>query len=247
VLARSSAGMADSTIRGELSTLEQIRDWFGRPLWEMEPSVRTPTWARAARGAERDPSNTAAQERVQAGLVEITARNSAASSACRMRPTATPPPARGSLSLPDVLLQRRLPQQDPAGRRGASAGAHGRPFEVDRDRRGVSPGPAATAASRRTCGGWAETGLGQPWSSWPSAREAGPSRPTGVRVDERAVDVEVGTVKACRHGGSLPCCSSGSAPPPASHPSTRSRKNRGSRQASTPPPTSEAIGWETAR
>jgi integrase/recombinase XerD len=26
VLARSSAGMADSTIRGELSTLEQIRD-----------------------------------------------------------------------------------------------------------------------------------------------------------------------------------------------------------------------------
>jgi hypothetical protein len=107
---------------------------------------------------------------------------------------------------------------------------------------GVSPGPAATAASRRTCGGWAETGLGQPWSSWPSAREAGPSRPTGVRVDERAVDVEVGTVKACRHGGSLPCCSSGSAPPPASHPSTRSRKNRGSRQASTPRPTSEAIG-----
>ena len=33
--------------------------------------------------------------------------------------------------------------------------AHGRSFEVE------SLGPAATAASRRTCGGWAETGLGQ--------------------------------------------------------------------------------------
>ena len=37
VLARSSAGLADGTVRGDVSNLEQIRDWFGRPLWEMEP------------------------------------------------------------------------------------------------------------------------------------------------------------------------------------------------------------------
>jgi site-specific recombinase XerD len=38
VLARSSAGLADGTIRGEVSHLEQVRDWFARPLWEMLPS-----------------------------------------------------------------------------------------------------------------------------------------------------------------------------------------------------------------
>ncbi len=37
VLARASAGLADGTIRSDLSNLEQIRLWFGRPLWEMEP------------------------------------------------------------------------------------------------------------------------------------------------------------------------------------------------------------------
>ena len=38
VLARSSAGLSDGTIRGEVSNLEQVREWFGRPLWEMEPA-----------------------------------------------------------------------------------------------------------------------------------------------------------------------------------------------------------------
>lgn len=37
VLARHSAGVADSTIRGDTGHLQMIRDWFGRPLWEMEP------------------------------------------------------------------------------------------------------------------------------------------------------------------------------------------------------------------
>jgi integrase/recombinase XerD len=36
-LARSSAGLGDGTIRSDLSNLEQIREWFGRPLWEMQP------------------------------------------------------------------------------------------------------------------------------------------------------------------------------------------------------------------
>jgi len=38
VLARASAGLVDSTIRNDVNHLELIRDWFGRPLWEMQPS-----------------------------------------------------------------------------------------------------------------------------------------------------------------------------------------------------------------
>lgn len=37
VLARHSAGLADSTIRGDTTQLQLVRDWFGRPLWELEP------------------------------------------------------------------------------------------------------------------------------------------------------------------------------------------------------------------
>jgi integrase/recombinase XerD len=35
VLARASAGLADSTIRNNTGHLELTRDWFGRPLREM--------------------------------------------------------------------------------------------------------------------------------------------------------------------------------------------------------------------
>jgi hypothetical protein len=38
VLARASAGLADGTIRADVGHLDQIRSWFGRPLWDMEPS-----------------------------------------------------------------------------------------------------------------------------------------------------------------------------------------------------------------
>ena len=38
VLARASAGLADSTIRNDTGHLELIRDWFGRPLREMQPA-----------------------------------------------------------------------------------------------------------------------------------------------------------------------------------------------------------------
>jgi hypothetical protein len=38
VLARASVGLADGTIRGDVGHLEQIRSWFGRPLWDMEPA-----------------------------------------------------------------------------------------------------------------------------------------------------------------------------------------------------------------
>ena len=38
VLARASAGLTDGTIRSDIDNLDQIRAWFGRPLWEMEPA-----------------------------------------------------------------------------------------------------------------------------------------------------------------------------------------------------------------
>jgi integrase/recombinase XerD len=38
VLARAAAGLADNTIRIDIGHLEQVRGWFGRPLWEMEPA-----------------------------------------------------------------------------------------------------------------------------------------------------------------------------------------------------------------
>ncbi|MCQ4083926.1 hypothetical protein NGB36_25885 [Streptomyces sp. RB6PN25] len=38
VLARASAGLADGTIRGDVGHLDQMRAWFGRPLWDMEPT-----------------------------------------------------------------------------------------------------------------------------------------------------------------------------------------------------------------
>lgn len=35
VLARAAAGLVDSTIRNDTNHLELIREWFGRPLWEI--------------------------------------------------------------------------------------------------------------------------------------------------------------------------------------------------------------------
>jgi integrase len=38
VLARAAAGLADSTIASDVVHLEQVRAWFGRALWELEPA-----------------------------------------------------------------------------------------------------------------------------------------------------------------------------------------------------------------
>jgi integrase/recombinase XerD len=53
VLARASAGVTDGTIRGEISNLEQLRAWFGRPLWEMQPTDADAYFGRVLRGAPR--------------------------------------------------------------------------------------------------------------------------------------------------------------------------------------------------
>jgi site-specific recombinase XerD len=55
VLARASAGLTDGTIRGDVSNLEQIRGWFGRALWEMEPADADAYFGRVLRTS---PSGT---------------------------------------------------------------------------------------------------------------------------------------------------------------------------------------------
>ena len=37
VLARAAAGLSDGTIASDVLHLEQVRAWFGLPLWDMEP------------------------------------------------------------------------------------------------------------------------------------------------------------------------------------------------------------------
>jgi hypothetical protein len=37
VLARAAAGLSDGTIASDVMHLEQVRAWFGRPLWDMDP------------------------------------------------------------------------------------------------------------------------------------------------------------------------------------------------------------------
>ncbi len=51
VLARASAGVTDATVRGEVGHLEQVRGWFGRALWEMEPADADVYFGRVLRGA----------------------------------------------------------------------------------------------------------------------------------------------------------------------------------------------------
>jgi len=52
VLARASAGLADSTIRNDTNHLELIRDWFDRPLWEMQPADADAYFGKVLRDAK---------------------------------------------------------------------------------------------------------------------------------------------------------------------------------------------------
>jgi len=53
VLARAAAGLADSTIAGEVIHLEQVRAWLGRPLWAMQPADADAYFGQVLRGAAR--------------------------------------------------------------------------------------------------------------------------------------------------------------------------------------------------
>lgn len=53
VLARASAGLADATIRSDVGHVEQVRAWFGRPLWEMDPSDADAYFGRVLRATAK--------------------------------------------------------------------------------------------------------------------------------------------------------------------------------------------------
>ena len=61
VLARASAGLADATIRGDVGNLEQVRAWFGRPLWEMEPADADAYFGKVLRHAASGTRRSRAQ------------------------------------------------------------------------------------------------------------------------------------------------------------------------------------------
>ncbi|MPY83908.1 MAG: site-specific integrase, partial [Actinophytocola sp.] len=61
VLARSAAGLADSTIRSDVTNLEQVRAWFGRPLWEMEPADADAYFGKALGSSARNTRLARAQ------------------------------------------------------------------------------------------------------------------------------------------------------------------------------------------
>jgi hypothetical protein len=53
VLARAAAGLADSTIAGDVIHLEQVRGWLGKPLREMQPADADAYFGQVLRGAAR--------------------------------------------------------------------------------------------------------------------------------------------------------------------------------------------------
>jgi hypothetical protein len=53
VLARAAAGLSDGTISSDVVHLEQVRTWFGRPLWDMEPADADVYFGKVLRGAAR--------------------------------------------------------------------------------------------------------------------------------------------------------------------------------------------------
>jgi hypothetical protein len=59
VLARAAAGLSDGTISSDMVHLEQVRAWFGRPLWEMEPADAY--FGKVLRGAARGTRLSQAQ------------------------------------------------------------------------------------------------------------------------------------------------------------------------------------------
>lgn len=53
VLARAAAGLADGTIASDVGHLTQVRMWFQRPLWEMEPADADRYFAKVLGGAAK--------------------------------------------------------------------------------------------------------------------------------------------------------------------------------------------------
>lgn len=60
-LARAAAGLSDGTVSSDVIHLEQVRAWFGRPLWEMEPPDADEYFGKALRATARGTRLSRAQ------------------------------------------------------------------------------------------------------------------------------------------------------------------------------------------
>ncbi|MEZ0070857.1 hypothetical protein [Planotetraspora sp. GP83] len=65
VLARAAAGLSDATISSDVMHLEQVRAWFGRPLWDMEPADDDGGPAGGAIDAQQVRGRRAGRQRVK--------------------------------------------------------------------------------------------------------------------------------------------------------------------------------------
>jgi integrase len=61
VLARGSAGVTDATIQREVRHQELMHEWFGRPLWEMEPTDADAYFGKALKKASASTRSARAQ------------------------------------------------------------------------------------------------------------------------------------------------------------------------------------------
>jgi integrase len=61
VLARSAAGLSDGTIASDVMHLEQVRAWFGRPLWQMQPADADAYFGKVLRNAAKGTRLSRAQ------------------------------------------------------------------------------------------------------------------------------------------------------------------------------------------
>jgi site-specific recombinase XerD len=61
VLARASAGVTDATIQREVRHQELMHEWFGRPLWEMEPTDADAYFGKALKKASASTRSARAQ------------------------------------------------------------------------------------------------------------------------------------------------------------------------------------------
>jgi hypothetical protein len=170
VLARASAGLADSTIRNDTGHLELIRDWFGRPLWEMQPSDADTYFGKVLR--EVKPSTRTGRAaaltvyfqflelRHKVEIYNLTGRVAECPLDEMNRPRASVDPqlrvppaeeeieqlfgvARGAGDLPQVRPGRPQLRGGPAGGRRRLAGQRGLP--AGPGRRAVGAGPVRQA------------------------------------------------------------------------------------------------------
>jgi hypothetical protein len=86
VMARASAGMADSTIRNDSNHLELVRRWFGGPLWEMQAEDADVYFGSRRRG-DVDPARRAPRRERRQRRPHILRRTP------HRRPTRPPPRA----------------------------------------------------------------------------------------------------------------------------------------------------------